>query len=195
MKLKDIMDHLKSKGWNCKRDQVGDRYAIKEFEDFQMQLLPILDKRKNYIIFSLEPSLSLKKYSEVCSLLMNEKNDFEPLISRDGWPQLSLEMGELPQREFEELNPANIDTLEAEAIEWAKKQNINKAIQYYANLPTDSVGSLPLYHLAALIMQNNKEQLEYYQQSFLKGNRLGFVPYITNEVINRALQLVTNMHV
>lgn len=190
MKLKDIMDHLKSKGWNCKRDEAGDRYAIKEFEGFQIQLLPLLDKRKNHIIFSLEPSLSLKQYSETCALLLQRKDDFEPLISRYGWPKLSSEMDSLPQREFEELSLADIDSLEIETIEWAKKQDINKAIGYYANLPTDSTGSLPLNHLAALIVQKNKEQLEHYQKSFLEGNRLGFVPYITDEVMNRAVQLV-----
>ncbi|MCF7528810.1 DUF6990 domain-containing protein [Neisseria lisongii] len=192
MTLKDIMNHLKSKGWDCKRDQIGDRYAIKEFEGLQIQLLPILDKRKNYIVFSLAPSLSLKQYSEICALLMEEKNDFEPLISRYGWPKLSLEMDSFPQKEFEELSLANIDSLEIEAMEWARKQDINKAIEYYANLPTDSAGSLPLNHLAALIIQKNKEQLEYYKQSFIEGNRLGFVPYITDKVINRAVQLANS---
>lgn len=192
MKLREIMHHLQSKGWTCGRDSTGERYGVKDFDNLQIQLLPLFDKRNGYVIFSLEPSISLKQFSFSCAFIMQEKNDFAPLISRDGWPPLSLEVNP-PQREFIDLKLHDVDLLEEEAIEWAKKQDIDKAIKYYANLPTNSAGSLPLCHLAALVIQGNKERLEYYCQSFLNGDRLGFVPYITDEVIDRAVELV-GMH-
>lgn len=56
------------------------------------------------------------------------------------------------------------------------------------NTPTDSVGIVPAQHLAALALSKNFERLEFYLTSLQKGDRLGFVPYITEEYISRALE-------
>ncbi|MGJ8525107.1 hypothetical protein LMG33818_000815 [Halomonadaceae bacterium LMG 33818] len=74
-----------------------------------------------------------------------------------------------------------------EAIRWAKQQNVYDCIVEWAKKPTTVVGSAPVKHLTALAMLGRVDILEHYNQSFEKGDRLGFVPYITQDYIKRAL--------
>ncbi len=46
---------------------------------------------------------------------------------------------------------------------------------------------MPLRHLAALAIAGDVERLNSYKNSFEKGDRLGFVPYITVDMIDRAI--------
>ena len=48
---------------------------------------------------------------------------------------------------------------------------------------------MPLYHLAALSILGDAERLNEYLIYFQNGNRLGFVPYITEDMIYRALNI------
>ncbi|RMQ97899.1 hypothetical protein ALP94_02834 [Pseudomonas savastanoi pv. glycinea] len=73
------------------------------------------------------------------------------------------------------------------AISWARSQNIESGLMFYRNLPTDSKGAMPLRHLAALAIAGDVERLDGYKKSFEVGDRLGFVPYITDAMIDRAL--------
>lgn len=59
----------------------------------------------------------------------------------------------------------------------------------YRALPTDSKGARPLRHLAALAITGDIGRLAKYQRRFEQGDRLGFVPYITAEMLERALLL------
>jgi len=47
----------------------------------------------------------------------------------------------------------------------------------------------PLWHLAALALARDVARLDTYQRAFHRGERPGFVPYITTEMIDRALVL------
>jgi hypothetical protein len=73
------------------------------------------------------------------------------------------------------------------AISWARSQNIESGLMGYRNLPTDAKGAMPLRHLAALAVAGDVERLEGYKKSFDMGDRLGFVPYITASMIDRAI--------
>jgi len=74
-------------------------------------------------------------------------------------------------------------------MSWAKKQDLSKALHDYALLPTDAPGARPIWHLAALAILKDVEKLKSYQDSFEAGDRLGFVPYVTKEYIERAVVL------
>lgn len=189
MNKRDISTELKKLGWIYIKDENNDKYFLKNYEDLQVILTPKLEKRGEIFYFSLDPSVSSRKFSEICNYLICEEREFYYLISRYGLLAPPLEKG-LPESEFEFINVDIFNDLLAEASIWAKYQEIDKALQYYAEAPTTWPGIAPIYHLAALVIQENKERLKHYQQSFLEGNRLGFVPYITDEVINRAVQLV-----
>lgn len=67
--------------------------------------------------------------------------------------------------------------------------DIDAGLAVYKALPTNSKGAMPLQHLAALALARDVSCLLRYQKSFEQGDRLGFVPYIGPEMIDRALQL------
>jgi len=69
------------------------------------------------------------------------------------------------------------------------KCDLAEALDLNINLPTDSKGSAPLLHLAALAILGRVDRLKSYRTSFETGDRLGFVPYITKDFIDRAVVL------
>ena len=72
-------------------------------------------------------------------------------------------------------------------MSWARSLNIESGLMVYRSLPTDSKGAMPLRHLAALAIAGDVERLDGYKKNFEMGDRLGFVPYITDGMIDRAV--------
>jgi hypothetical protein len=75
-----------------------------------------------------------------------------------------------------------------EVVAWAKSCDIDAGLKTLRDLPTNSIGAMPARHLAALAEAGDVETLTRYRDSFASGDRLGFVPYITDEFITRALE-------
>lgn len=84
---------------------------------------------------------------------------------------------------------SDIVSISNELLEWAKQQNVEEGLSIFCNYPTDAVGNMPLKHLGALAIAKDVNRLNYYLESFKAGNRLGFVPYITQDFIERALKI------
>lgn len=70
---------------------------------------------------------------------------------------------------------------------------ILQALHDHAALPTDAPGARPIWHLAALALLGDVAKLKPYQASFEAGDRLGFVPYITKDYIDRAVTLAEEL--
>lgn len=80
-----------------------------------------------------------------------------------------------------------------EVIVWAQKQDLDRALQDHAALPTDAPGAQPIWHLAALAVLGELARLKSYQASFEARDRLGFVPYVTKDFIDRAMSLAEEL--
>ena len=81
-----------------------------------------------------------------------------------------------------------IEDLLSKVEAWAQHQNLEVGIQKYAELPTDSKGIFPLYHLSALAITGQVAKLEDYLEHFKQGDNMGFAPYIKQDYIERALE-------
>lgn len=88
-----------------------------------------------------------------------------------------------------ELSRSDVSQVSERAKEWAKAEDLPEILDSFARLPTDAVGSAPLKHLVALALLGEISTLEGYEARFANGDRMGFVPYITEEYISRALEL------
>ncbi|AIL33217.1 DUF6990 domain-containing protein [Basilea psittacipulmonis] len=192
MDARKLRRKLEKLGWKYdKGDFIGDRSFTKVLDDGKMvQLLP--ESRKHYqggIEFTFDPMLSETEFLQTRNLVLKEEREYVPLIARFGWLAPPIEKG-VPEKIFPELTEEIVDELLAETLDWASYQDIDKAIDYYAGLPTNCWGIAPGHHITALVMRNNKEKLLYYQKCFAEGNRLRFAAYITDEVINRAVDMV-----
>ena len=75
------------------------------------------------------------------------------------------------------------------SIAWAEEQDLDAELKALAALPTDASGTGPILHLAALAVSGDVAKLQSYQTTFEAGDRLGFVPYIKRDFIDRAVAL------
>ena len=91
-----------------------------------------------------------------------------------------------------EVEIENVARLSDEAIDWAKKQDLPAALIEHAGLPTNAPGARPIWHLAALAILGDVAKLRSYHSSFVDGDRLGFVNYVTTDYIERALEQAEN---
>lgn len=172
---------LKNLGWSCKSNEVGDRFCTRILEERVVRIFPTIGKRTDHFRVTFMPSVSSRKFSEFVSFISGEGVEYEPLIVSNETPEKLTKLG-----------IDDIHRLSQESLSWALNQDIEKGLANYRNLPTNAKGAMPLRHLAALAIAGDVNQLSSYQRSFEQGDRLEFVPYITTEMIERALLLARN---
>jgi hypothetical protein len=168
-------------GWKIEKDEIGDKFCTFELEN--CVLVAGLDFRKygDMMRVLVTPSISTEEYTNVVNKIFGKKsqNGLMPIIIAS-YPFLQQII----------YTYDDIKKLSNDLIIWAKAQSVEQGLRLYENLPTDSKGRMPLCHLASLAILGNVEKLAYYLNSFKKGDKLGFVPYITEEMIERALLAV-----
>lgn len=170
---------LSELGWRAGKDEVGDRFCVLKLDDRQILVLPTVRKASDHLRVTLMPSISTEGFTSAISYIREDsQGGHEPLIvSRE------------PVTKLPNLTREDVVRLSESAISWAKAQDIEQGLSAYRGLPTDSKGAMPLRHLAALALAKDVPRLESYQRAFEQGDRLGFVPYIQKEMIDRAVSL------
>lgn len=173
-----LLTAIGSEGWFVSSDEVGDKYCLNEVDGVIIQLLPHIGKRTDHYRLGLSPSVSTKEFSEAVPYIAAAHSEFSPIISSN-----------LPPTKLINVTPGDVRDLLVQAVSWAKSQDIDSGLKKYRDLPTDSKGAFPLRHLAALAIAGDASRLNDYVNSFLQGDRLGFVNYITKEFIDRACEI------
>lgn len=176
MEEKDVVSTLMEQGWVCSKDEVGDYFCVIDVDEIKVQIIPSVRKRSDHFRASLMPSVSTREFSETVAFVRGEGSGYSPIIVSNEPPE------KLPK-----FSSDDVLRMSESAISWARSQNIESGLMFYRNLPTDSKGAMPLRHLAALAIAGDVERLDGYKKSFEVGDRLGFVPYITDAMIDRAL--------
>lgn len=184
MEKKDIERYLADWGWRIEKDEVGDKSAYLSLIDKEISIgwtLRGLYRRathKTTYKLTLTPSISTKEFSKIFNNIHNKPPFYNFRHILTNLQHYSLE--EL------EINVEHLQRLTDEAVAWAKAQDIENILNKHASLPTDTFGSNPLKLLTSLVLLGDVKKLKYFKDSFEKGERLGFVPYITKDYINRA---------
>ncbi|WP_077315932.1 DUF6990 domain-containing protein, partial [Basilea psittacipulmonis] len=176
MDSRKLRRKLEKLGWKYSKGEfIGDRSFRKNIDgDKVIEILPRSKKwYQGGIEFILFTSISRKEFIQTRNFLLEEDDDYMPLIARFGWLAPPIEKG-VQEKIFPELTEEIFDRLLADTLDWASYQDIDKAIDYYAGLPTNCWGIAPGHHITALVMRNNKEKLLHYQKCFAEGNRLRF---------------------
>jgi len=179
MNTKEVTKALKSLGWSIYTDEVGDKVAHFILPDRVVDIVYGIDKIKGQQKFGAMLSLSTDAFSGACSSVAGEQTHFYPLVR--AWSGLDIRASEILEEHIRQASD--------EAIAWAKEQDLDKALREYADLPTDAPGARPIWHLATLALSGDLSKLKFYQARFTVGDRLGFVPYVTEEYIERAVAL------
>lgn len=180
-----MMQAFKDLGWKTGKDSVGVNTCLYTFDDCNLHAMPVFRKLSNRIEFAADASVSTAPFSKAESEIYGEKNNHEPIIISN-YSDFVIEKPE--------ITSDDVRTLSDKMIAWAKAQNIELGLKKYRGLPTDAKGALPVRHLAALALHGDFKKLKHYQAAFEKGDRLDFVPYITLEMIERALNIAEENH-
>lgn len=177
MNKKEIFASFEALGWCVETDDVGDKVAFFYLKDRIVDLIPDIRIIRNEQQLSTLPTLSTSSFCEVCQNITGRERKYTPLVRAwNGNRICALEI--LQQHVFQASE---------KAIAWALEQDLDKALKEHALLPTDAPGARPIWHLAALALLGDVEKLKFYEASFEAGDRLGFVPYVTKDYIDRAV--------
>lgn len=183
MRLKEVTEHLKSIGWSTSKDEVGDRSARFGLPDRKVEIIYGLDRIRDQQKFGSMLSVSTVEFSHACGKIRERASGYSSLIT--AWKGLDIRAPEILEEHVRQASE--------QAIAWAQSQDLDEALRKHAALPTDAPGTGPILHLASLAILGEVEKLKSYQASFEAGDRLGFVPYITKDYIDRAVALAQEL--
>lgn len=178
MEEESVVSILSEQGWVCSKDEVGDYFCVTDVGGVQLQIIPSVGKRSDHFRVSLISSISSKDFSEAVSFILGDGGGCAPIIVRN----------EMPEK-LSSFSSDYVVRASEKAISWARSQSIDEGLTVYRKLSTEAKGAMPIRHLAALAIAGDIGRLEEYKKSFEKGDRLGFVPYITSDMIERTLMI------
>ncbi|WP_227429339.1 DUF6990 domain-containing protein [Psychrobacter sp. I-STPA6b] len=180
----ELYNILIDNGWTIRKGI--DDCAYKQLSDRQIQLIPNIKKLIDKYKIIMIPGVSTKEFSKIAEYIRHNKKSRRIVHSCiinsifDGGIEQGIDV-KVPTRQIVEDYLQKIET-------WAQQQDIEAGLQKYRELPTDSKGTYPVYHLASLAIAGQTTQLAEYLENFKQGNRMGFVPYIKQDYIERALE-------
>ncbi len=179
MNIREVTKSLEDLGWKISKDEVGDRIAQYQLSDRKVRIIYGLDRIWGQKHFVSTLGLATEDFSNACLEIYPGYSSDPSFIQ--AWKGVDIRAPEILEE--------HVCQASDEAIAWAKEQDLDKAMQDHASLPTDAPGTLPRWHLAALAVLGDVARLKSYQVSFEAGDRLGFVDYVTKDYIDRAVAL------
>lgn len=182
MNIKEATDALKVIGWVTGKDDVGDRNAKLHLADRSARIIYGIERIRDRQKFSAMLSVTTDIFSIACKHIYPDSYNDSPLIR--AFKGVTLYAPELTGEHIRQISD--------QCIAWAKEQDLEAGLLAHAELPTTAPGARPIWHLAALAVIGDVEKLKFYQISFADGDRLGFVPYITKDHIDRALKFASD---
>ena len=179
MKMNEVTQILTALGWSIHVDEVGDKVAHFALSDRVVDIIYGIRKFSQDEQFEATLSTSTSTFSVACIGIRGGGGKYTPLVRAQKGLRIRAP----------EILPEHIRQASDEAIAWAREQDLDKALRDHAALPTNAPGGRPIWHLAALAVLGDVAKLKSYQASFEGGDRLGFVPYVTKDYIDRAVEI------
>lgn len=177
MNTREVTKILKDIGWMAFTDEVGDRYTHFVLPDRTVQIIYGVRTFSDEQQLEATRSLTTDVFSGVCLEISGRGGKYTPLAR--AWKGICIRAPEIMEEHVQQASD--------EAIAWAKDQDLDRALEKHAVLPTDAPGARPIWHLAALALLADVTKLKAYQSSFESGDHLGFAKYVAKDYIDRAL--------
>ena len=165
-------------GWRHARDEVGDTFSIFNLPDRTVQLIAGIRHGLHHQTLDAMLSVSTEAFSLAYRTIgQSGSHASAPLcVNRNGL-RLRVEV----------LTGEDVVRFLADALLWARDVDLAEALKEHVDRPTNAPGNRPLLHLAALAVTSKLDRLLAYQRAFAAGDRLDFVPYITEGYVDRAV--------
>jgi len=178
MTKSELLETLSLENWSLSTDEVGDVVATLSLQDRVISVIPTVKNIKAGQAVHMRESVSTKAFSKVVSYIAGEVESYWSLKTRFGSPFIS-----------NNFSTKDVSAMFENIKIWGNEINLEVELALKRNLPTQSAGTLPLHHLAALALNKEQSILASYKDAFEVDDRLGFVPYIKKEHILRALEV------
>lgn len=180
IKLSTINNAITILGGKIQSDKEREVFWLFRIGDFQLEIEPFQRITDKNITVGIDVSISHDKLSNIVTFILGEKFAARQTIS---WKQikknialcdgLDIVFGELIERELESTQKISIENL----------------IDEFAHSCPDKPSMKQILHLAALAWKGDYITLAEYRNIFDRGKRLNFVPMITKEMIDRAMEI------
>lgn len=167
-----------AEGWQFGLED-GDAQALHRTPDRLVRLWFSLDDGPDGPVLRISEVISTPAFSRMVAVIRDGTGvaaPFEPLdLAASGTFALGV------------LEDDRLGGMLATSRAAAARADVAADLARLAALPTTAGGALPLRHLAALALLRETARLDGYATAFRRGDRLGFVPYITEAMIGRAV--------
>lgn len=193
MNTAEVAKKLKELGWKTGLDY--DRYARLDLED---RIVDTGWKLRNYAptipqVLETRSQVRTKWFDDAVEKIAQRKSLKATLISENRYNRIKAKP----------VTPDMVEAAAEQAIAWAKAQDLDARLQEYRTRPVHlGFDGLGIFHLAALALCGDIDQLRYYQGRYAAGyleefghgghihpNRL----HINTETIARAIEYAEGM--
>lgn len=177
MTRKEFVEYLVEMGWVKGRDETGALFAVKRIDNMTIDTLPKLHSTPEV---EISPTLSIDAFDVAQSYISGRPMRY---VRR------SIVMKTRMREKVEVTTKEQVKRYSDMMIDWAMAQDIEEGLAVLRALPTAAKGAMPARHLAALAIHPDVKTLRHYRDSFARGDRLDFVPYIDEGYIERSLEI------
>lgn len=173
-----VKETIKIVGGRWRKDRDGAYWEVKE-GGFVLQAEPFATRHSEGVTCGFDCALSHVEFARIGNAIMGVKpGDF---LQMKGFQKLA----EVPN---EVALPQQVEAQMRELVHELKHASLPYYIEKFSvTLPQPSMPQV--CHLTALAWKGNLDKLIEYEESFAQGHRLGFVPMITADMIDRALDI------
>ncbi|WP_299727532.1 hypothetical protein [uncultured Tateyamaria sp.] len=145
------------------------------------------------IIIQARPARGETRVTFICSAAPERFNHAVAKISGDGVPaQEPIEQCRIVRSRSEYIDE-DFAGMETEFQEWWSQRNLDETVRKLVTQYSE-FGSGPLHHLAALAVCQENETLNLIKSRFEDGDKSGFLPYITVDYVDRAIEIAQKKH-
>lgn len=174
----DIFRLLSDTGWTVVRDKDdGSRYATLTEHDRIIRVLPTISQSSRGTRIDWRDGICSKNFAKAISIIGARSEAFHPMVLRNGKCQIA-----------NQLTLQDVKCGLGELLENARETDLDCLLDDVLKLPTSAPGHAPLRLLAAMVCKGSFFELIEMRDKMKAGDRMGFVPYIQLEHLERALE-------
>ncbi|MFO1173639.1 MAG: hypothetical protein U1E48_00275 [Paracoccaceae bacterium] len=175
----DILKQLKSLGWQQRRMN-GGGYLYYVLADRTLRVAPMLRQLPDGYSLDFQQALTTGEFNAAVSLALGEKPGFDYFLLN---PRIGLRAKKV------NFTEADIVAYHGQLLSWAQSADLVAAFRDHMDWPSNAAPLLAIYKLIALVNHGRRAEVEDLLQRFRRGDRCGYVPIISEALIERVLAM------